>query len=202
MVGDNEERVLNDMTKFRLIALMAIALLALWVAPTALAATADATVSQYSGPVDESGPISGGGGVVDDADSDAKVGIGDQITIAGTFRLRCFVDSSVVCSVVFEDGDGTQGRFTHGGNATFSEGSVIIDVTGAPEILTPGADGVLAATGLTVVASEGISVSGGGDGSLPRTGGEFAFLGGGLLALLLGGIALRRVTRRPGSENA
>ena len=144
---------------------------------------------------DASGPI-GGTTVTIQSSGNGTLTVGDVLTILGDLGFN-----PGAC-ITFIDGDGTIGTFCDGQNADFELGSLVVNVTGAASGVQ-GGDGVLANSGLVVYATDGVTVSGGGDegSALPQTGGEFAWLIGGLLVLVGSGLALRRATRVRTSES-
>ena len=136
---------------------------------------------------DATGPLAGLAAAID-ANGNGTLEIGEILTLAGSFSFE-----PGAC-ITFIDGDSTIGTICDGGNGTFTTGSLIVEVTGAPSNVS-GGDGVLDDSNLTVFASSGVT-TGTADGSaLPQTGGEFAWLIAGLLVLVGSGLALRRATR-------
>lgn len=166
-------------------------------------ASAQSAGDQYAAPTAPSGPAAESQCTVS-GDTNGVVDSGDQIVCAGSY------DIASGSSVVLQDSDGTQGTFIDGTNATITEGSIDIAVTGAPLNVAAG-NGVLNTKGLFVVATTGITAAGGtgavasagtggGEtqpasavaGVLPDTGGFMLIGVFGSLALIGGGVTLLR----------
>lgn len=143
----------------RLVLGVALAVLAslMWTGVAAAQSAGD----QYAAPTSPTGPATGAQCTVA-GDTDGVVNAGDTITCAGDYQI------SGGASVVLQDADGTRGTFVDGQNATITEGSIDIAVKADPFDVN-GGNGVLNTKGLFVVATTGITATGG-PGTVESTG--------------------------------
>jgi hypothetical protein len=125
----------------------ALVLVLVWATATYAQSAAD----QYGTPTPPSGPAAGAPATIL-KDTDGVINAGDALLIPGNFTVA---DGA---SIVLGDSDDTQGTLIDGVNAeiTAGEEGLEVDVSGDP-INVAGGSGTLETTGLTVVATTGIS---------------------------------------------